>query len=90
MPVIRLPPPHPLGPVTWQRQDDTRILGPHTVIAVFAGAMAAVAPRLPHVTPALVQRIEYTRLFEDARCEPTPPKGAKRQRAVGRYRLLMG
>jgi hypothetical protein len=84
-PIIRL---HPSAPLIWQRHDDTRVLGPHTVVAVFAGSLAAVPPRPPHIAPALVLRIEYTRLFEDARCEPTPPEGLKRQNAVGRYRML--
>lgn len=85
-PIVRLPPPNPPAQVPWQRQEDARVLGPHTVVTVFTGPVPTVTPRPPHVAPALAQRIEYTRLFEDARCLPAPPVGQGRARALNLYK----
>lgn len=84
-PVVRLPVAAPPAQIAWHRQDDARVLGPHTVVAVFAGTPPAPPVRPPQVVPALRQRIEYARLFEDGHSPPAPPTGSRARRAVERY-----
>lgn len=89
-PLVRLPPAQPPAQVPWHRQDGATVLGPHTVVTVFAGTPPPQPVRPPHATPALRQRIEYARLFEDGRCPPAPPTGSRVRRAVERYASSTG
>lgn len=75
----------PVSPTVWPRQGETRVIGPHVVVAVVTLPTPPPPADPTHCPPLLVQRIEYIRLFEAGRCPPNPPVGLERQRAVRLY-----
>lgn len=75
----------PCGQASWRHRHGPTVFGPHTVVTVFAAAPPPPPAPAPRVTPALRQRIEYARLFEDGHCPPAPPTAAALRRAVERY-----